>query len=69
VRVISIIVYFEAYCISGICGLGKAIYVVYVVHSYCWGYASSSKVLQEQTPSANPFKRSAEATTHEASVL
>jgi hypothetical protein len=32
-------------------------------------YASSPKVLQEQTPSANPFKRSAEATTHEASVL
>jgi hypothetical protein len=35
----------------------------------CWGHASSPKVLQEQTPSANPFKRSAEATTHEASVL
>ena len=36
---------------------------------YCWGQASSPKVLQEETPSANPFKRSAEATTHEASVL
>jgi hypothetical protein len=36
---------------------------------YCWGHASSPKVLQEETPSANPFKRSAEATTHEASVL
>jgi hypothetical protein len=35
----------------------------------CWGHASSPKVLQEQTPSANPFKRSAEATTHEASVV
>jgi hypothetical protein len=35
----------------------------------CWGHASLPKVLQEQTPSANPFKRSAEATTHEASVL
>jgi hypothetical protein len=36
---------------------------------HCWGHASSPKVLQEETPSANPFKRSAEATTHEASVL
>jgi hypothetical protein len=35
----------------------------------CWGHASSPKVLQEETPLANPFKRSAEATTHEASVL
>jgi hypothetical protein len=36
---------------------------------YCWGHASSPKVLQEDTPLANPFKRSAEATTHEALVL
>jgi hypothetical protein len=36
---------------------------------YCWGHASSPKVLQEDTPSANTFKRSAEATTHEALVL
>jgi hypothetical protein len=35
----------------------------------CWGHASSPKVPQEETPSANPFKRSTEATTHEASVL
>jgi hypothetical protein len=35
----------------------------------CWGQASSPKVLQEETPSANPFKRSAEAITHEASIL
>jgi hypothetical protein len=35
----------------------------------CWGHASSQKVLQEETPSANPFKCSAEATTHEASAL
>jgi hypothetical protein len=35
----------------------------------CWGHASSPKVLQEETPSLNPFERSAEATTHEASVL
>jgi hypothetical protein len=40
-----------------------------VVENSCWGHASSLKVLQEETPSANPFKRSAEATTHEASVL
>jgi hypothetical protein len=38
-------------------------------HKFCWGHASPPKVLQEETPSANPFKRSAEATTHEASVL
>jgi hypothetical protein len=36
---------------------------------YCWGHASSLKVLQEETPSVNPFKRSAEDTTHEASAL
>jgi hypothetical protein len=35
----------------------------------CWGHAPSPKVLQEETTSANLFKRSAEATTHEASVL
>jgi hypothetical protein len=35
----------------------------------CWGHASLPKVPQEETPSANPFERSTEATIHEASVL
>jgi hypothetical protein len=35
---------------------------------YCWGYASSPKILKEETPSADPFKSSAEAITHKASA-
>jgi hypothetical protein len=35
----------------------------------CWDHASSPKVLQEETPSANLFIRGTEATAHEASIL
>jgi hypothetical protein len=36
---------------------------------YCWDHASSPKVLQEETPSANLFIRDTETTAHEASIL
>jgi hypothetical protein len=36
---------------------------------WCWDHASSPKVLQEETPSANLFIRGTEATAHEASIL
>jgi hypothetical protein len=35
----------------------------------CWDHASSPKVLQEETPSANLFIRDTEAIVHEASIL
>jgi hypothetical protein len=35
----------------------------------CWDHASSPKVLQEETPSANLFIRGTEAIAHEASIL
>jgi hypothetical protein len=38
-------------------------------NAQCWDHASSPKVLQEETPSANLFIRGTEATAHEASVL
>jgi DNA repair exonuclease SbcCD ATPase subunit len=39
------------------------------VNGKCWDHASSPKVLQEETPSANLFIRGTEATAHEASIL
>jgi hypothetical protein len=33
---------------------------------YCWGYASSLKILEEETPSADSLKSSAETITHKA---
>jgi hypothetical protein len=36
---------------------------------YCWDHASSPKVLQKETPSANPLVRNTEAIAHEASTL
>jgi hypothetical protein len=35
---------------------------------FCWGYASSPKILKEEIPSADPLKSSAKATIHEASA-
>jgi hypothetical protein len=32
------------------------------------GYASSPKILKEETPSVDPFKNNAEAIIHEASA-
>jgi hypothetical protein len=34
----------------------------------CWGYASSPKILQEETPLADPLKSSVEAIIHKASA-
>jgi hypothetical protein len=58
----------------GVTDAGSELYLMEQLYDYkmvenCWDHASSPKVLQEETPSANLFIRDTEATVHEASIL